>query len=112
MAVSNDPHAVEDALRTAAAKFPGVLAEPGPTVVFKGFGQNTLDFELLCWTEKMLHRKGALLSQMNFLIWDELARRHIGFPNPQIDVHLRSGDGDPETVPGMEPATSLSRRRT
>jgi small-conductance mechanosensitive channel len=109
VAQSNDPHETEDALRAAAARVPGILAEPRPTVVFKGFGQSTLDFELLCWTEKMLHRKGALLSQMNFAIWDELDRRHIGFPNPQLDVNLRSGAETPQ-APGMEPATSPARR--
>lgn len=102
VATGSDPRQVEAALLAAAARIEGVLPEPPPAVLFTGFGESTLDFELLCWTERMLHRRAKFVSGMNFVIWEELSRRGIEIPNPQRDVHIRSHRSEP----GMESANS------
>jgi small-conductance mechanosensitive channel len=93
VASDSNPREVEEALLAAAAKTKGILAEPAPSVYFKGFGDFTLEFELLAWTAQMLHRKPAFISDMNFAIWEELSGRGIRVPNPQRDIHIRSADG-------------------
>ena len=71
----------------------GMRPEPAPSVYFKGFGDSTLEFELLAWTSQMLHKKPAFVSKTNFAIWEELTRRKIQVPNPQRDIHIRSAEG-------------------
>lgn len=93
VASDSDPRRVEEALLAAAKRVQGVLPEPPPSVYFKGFGDSTLDFELLAWTAQMLHKKPAFVSEMNFAIWEELTRRKIQVPNPQRDIHIRSAEG-------------------
>jgi len=125
VATGSNPREVEEALIAVASRLEGhgvgVLKEPPPTVLFKGFGDSTLNFELLCWTEKLLHRKSAFVSEVNYAIWEELRRRRIEIPNPQRDLHLRSSDnlswlppgaaGEAGRKPGMEPALSGGVRK-
>jgi potassium efflux system protein len=104
------PREVEEALIAAAARSDGILPDPPPSVYFKGFGDFTLDFELLCWTQSMLHRKPAFVSEVNHAVWEELSRRGIAVPNPQRDLHIRSAEGlrflarRDEAVPGTDSA--------
>jgi potassium efflux system protein len=100
----SQPRSVEEALIAAAKRTTGVLAEPPPSVYFKGFGDFTLDFELLSWTTAMLHRKPAFVSDLNHAIWEELTRRGIEIPNPQRDLHIRSAEGLRFLGPGGEGA--------
>lgn len=80
----SEPRAVEQALLEAAQRCDEVLTEPAPTVRFRSFGDSGLNFELLGWTEKMLHRPGALVSNLNYLIHETLAARGIKLPQPPI----------------------------
>jgi small-conductance mechanosensitive channel len=98
------PRSVEKALLEAAARCEGVLAEPAPVVRFRGFGESSLDFELLCWTDSMLHRPGAFVSRLNFLVHERLTESEIEIPFPQRDVHIRSVSG--LTPPGILRAAS------
>jgi small-conductance mechanosensitive channel len=85
-----NPRDVEAALLEAAAQSTEVLKEPEPQVWFRGFGESSLDFDLLCWTRTMLHRRGAFRSDLNFRIHEALASRGIEIPYPQRDLHIRS----------------------
>ena len=87
---ASDPHAVEEALLEAARHCDGVLEDPAPSVRFRSFGESSLEFELLCWTDKMFHRSGALVSRLNFGIYGSLTRRGIRLP--QTEIRLRTGD--------------------
>jgi small-conductance mechanosensitive channel len=93
--VSSDakPRDVEEALLAAAGRVEGILGDPAPKVHFIGFGDCTLDFELLAWTSARLHRKRAFVSDVNYAIWEELAKRGIPVPNPQRDIHIVSAEG-------------------
>src|SRR5580704_12517012 len=42
----SDPHVVQKLLLEVAGENPNVLKDPAPTVAFKGFGENALNFEL------------------------------------------------------------------
>jgi small-conductance mechanosensitive channel len=93
VAYGSDPRAVERALLDAASKNEQVLKEPAPYVLFLAFGESSLDFELGCWTSVMLHRRGALRSQINFAVHEILKERGIELPFPQRDIHIRSAEG-------------------
>jgi len=112
VASNSNPREVEKALIAAAGRIQGILQEPAPSVYFKGFGEFTLDFELLCWTQQMLNRRRAFDSETNHAIWEELTARGIEIPNPQRDLHVRSaeglrflrGSGAPPETPGTDSA--------
>jgi small-conductance mechanosensitive channel len=102
VAYGADPRAVERALLEAAVRCPGALADPAPAVRFRGFGDSALNFELLCWTDSMLHRPGLFVSDLNFEVHAALKRHRIEIPFPQRDLHIRTA---PTGWRGMEPAT-------
>jgi len=85
----SDPHVVSKLLLDIAGENPNVLKNPAPTVVFKQFGDNSLNFELRVWATDMAHRPGNLESQLNFAIWDKFKKEGIEFPFPQRDVHIK-----------------------
>jgi small-conductance mechanosensitive channel len=93
VAPNSNPRRVEEALLAAAARHEAVLKDPPPNVYFRGFGDFTLDFQLLCFTSSMLHKTPRFQSDLNFLIWEELTGRGIEIPNPQRDLHIRSAEG-------------------
>ncbi len=117
VAYQSPPREVESALLEAANRSANVLKEPPPQVWFSGFGDSSLNFQLLCWTETLLHREGALRSELNHLIYEELSHRGIELPFPQRDLHLRTADGlkgilatrAPSPVVGMEAANPRPR---
>lgn len=84
-----DPREVTTAL-LEAAKHPHVLDVPEPSVLFVGFGDSSLDFDLLVWTVEP-GRMSVLQSELRYRIWDALAERGIEIPFPQHDIHVRSG---------------------
>jgi potassium efflux system protein len=105
----SNPRSVEEALLDAARRCDGVLKEPPPSVRFRGFGDAGLKFELLCWTDKMFHRPGALVSSLNFEIYEALARH--GVQLPQTEIRLRRDGakvGPAERAPAGTEAADLS----
>jgi len=84
-----DPREVTTAL-LEAAKHPHVLDAPEPSVLFVGFGDSSLDFDLLVWTVEP-GRMPVLESELRYRIWDALAEHGIEIPFPQQDIHVRSG---------------------
>src|ERR1017187_10251386 len=86
---ASNPHRVETLLLEVAMGNPNVLKDPAPTVVFKEFGESSLNFELRVWSGDMAHRPGTLESQLNFAIWDKFKENGIEIPFPQRDLHLK-----------------------
>ncbi len=90
VAYGSDPARVRRALLDAAREHPAVLREPRPEVRLVGFGESSLDFELLVWTRDP-RDQDRLRSDLNFRIAEQLARQGISIPFPQQDLHLHSG---------------------
>lgn len=84
-----NPETVQDALLEAAQNHPDILKSPAPQVLFQGFGDSALKFELLIWTAAP-HRQFLLKSDLNFRIFEAFRRHQIEIPFPQHDLHLRS----------------------
>jgi len=81
---------VRSALIDAAKEHREVLAEPTPRVFFKGFGDNSLNFELLIWIAEP-RQQFRIKSDIYFRIEAMLRDRNVEIPFPQRDLHVRSG---------------------
>ncbi len=81
---------VKSALLNAAQEHPQVLRIPPPRILFPGFGDSSLDFQLLVWCGDPSQQQ-LLRSDLYFGIHEQLKRRQIEIPFPQRDLHLRSG---------------------
>jgi len=58
-------------------------------VFFKGFGESSLDFQLLVWINQP-RRQYEIRSELNFRIEAILRRHELTIPFPQRDLHLRN----------------------
>ncbi|QLL29851.1 mechanosensitive ion channel [Thermosynechococcus sichuanensis E542] len=88
VAYGSDTVLVTEALLSAARQDPRVLLTPPPSVWFRGFGENAYLFELLVWINRPQDSE-PIKSALNFLIEQELRRRQIEVPFPQLDLRLR-----------------------
>jgi len=91
VAYDSDVRLVEQTLLEVAAENPDVLKDPAPGVRFMAFGDNGLKFELRAWSTTLMHRRGKLVSSINFAIYNRFRQRGIEMPFPQRDIHIRSG---------------------
>jgi len=91
VAYGADARKVERALLEVGAAHPDVLKDPGPVVRFTGFGDSSLNFELRVWSSALMQRRGKLVSDLNFAIYDKLAESGIAIPFPQRDLHVVGG---------------------
>lgn len=87
---SSDPENIKRLLLQVAAEHPDILADPAPDVMFAGFGDSSLDFELRVWTTNQVRTPHILKSDLYFSIFRIFQRESIEIPFPQRDLHLRS----------------------
>ncbi len=87
VAYNSDPQIVKAALLDVAGQHPLVADHPAPQVVFIRFGDSSLDFELLVWTNDP-SKELPLKSELYFQIFDIFKQQHIQIPFPQRDLHV------------------------
>lgn len=87
----SDVRLVERLLLEVAAENPDVLEKPAPGVRFMEFGESGLQFELRAWSTTLIHKKGLMISNLNFGIIEKFREHRIEIPFPQRDLHIRSG---------------------
>lgn len=99
VAYGSDVDHVVAVLERAAAEREQVCSEPEPRARMRGFGDSSLDFELLCWVEHPAER-GLVAHLLYMDLYKALGREGIVIPFPQRDVWMRSvpedGGGDLE----------------
>jgi small-conductance mechanosensitive channel len=88
----SDPGQVREILLDVAGKHADVLSEPPSDVIFCGFGDSSLDFELRVWTVAQVQTPQVMRSELYFTIFEAFRRRNIEIPFPQRDLHLRSSE--------------------
>jgi potassium efflux system protein len=93
VAYGTDAKMVMDLLTGVATNEPDIIDEPAPVTLFKGFGDNSIDFELRGWTEDT-ERWVGLRSKLVTAVYAALNEANVEIPFPQRDVHLRSVDDD------------------
>jgi potassium efflux system protein len=89
VAYGSDSDRVRDALLEVARNYEPLLLAPEPQVWFRGFGDSALNFELLVWIRDP-QNQFKYMSELNYRIYDVLARYNIEIPFPQRDLHLKS----------------------
>jgi small-conductance mechanosensitive channel len=91
VAYGSEPEKVREALLAAARENPNTLKDPAPSVFLDKFGDSSINFELVVWSQEMSYRPRRYRSDLNFAIERHLRRAGIEIPNPQRDLHIRSG---------------------
>ena len=91
VAYGSDVAKVREALLAAGREHPQTLKEPAPNVFLEKFGENAIEFELVVWSSEMSYRPRRFRSDLNFAIEQKLREAGIEIPNPQRDLHIRSG---------------------
>ena len=91
VAYGTDTELVRTKLIEVGEEHPHVLKDPGPSVFFKGFGDSSLDFDLVVWSDEMSHRPSRFRSDLNFAIDKKFREAGIEIPFPQRDLNIRSG---------------------
>lgn len=89
VAYGTDVRKAEQLLLDVARSDRDVLESPAPAVRFLEFGDNGLHLELRAWSTSLIHKKGLLISNLNFAIYAAFNEHDIEIPFPQRVVHLR-----------------------
>jgi small-conductance mechanosensitive channel len=87
----SDTALVKKVLLEVGAAHGAVLKYPAPDVFFTGFGDSSLDFDLLVWIADP-PRQRRIASELCFAIFDAFNEHDIEIPFPQRDLHLRSAE--------------------
>lgn len=88
VAYGTDTSLVRDTLVAIALSHPQVLKDPPPEVLFKNFGDSSLDFELAVWLDAP-DGEPVITSDLRFEIDRVFRERSIEIPFPQREVRLR-----------------------
>lgn len=90
VAYGSDIKLVTNTLLEAAEDIENVLLDPAPKVQFLKFGDWSLDFRLLVWTNRpRLHTQ--IRSDLNYRIERLFRQEGIEIPFPQTELRLRDG---------------------
>lgn len=87
VAYGSDVELVKEILLKCAQAHPDINSTPAPTVLFKNFGDSSLDFSLMIWTKKSWSIE-PIKSDLRFAIDKAFRENNIQIPFPQTDVHL------------------------
>jgi len=96
VAYGTDTQKVKEILLKIAQDHPEVITNrPSmePFVLFLGFGDSSLNFELRAFIRNIDHRL-RVISDLNFAIDAAFRENGIEIPFPQRDIHIRSGKPD------------------
>ncbi|NNE67980.1 MAG: mechanosensitive ion channel [Pyrinomonadaceae bacterium] len=91
VAYGTDPREVMAILEKVGVENEDTLADPPPRVIFVGFGDSSLDFQLRAWTDNA-DQWAVVRSDLTLAIHDGLEEAGIEIPFPQRDLHFKSID--------------------
>jgi len=83
------PERVTELLGSIAGRHPQVMKQPAPSAVFLAFGENSLDFELRAWAERLADAE-SIRDQLAGAVYAALSEAKIDLPVPRRDVRLRN----------------------
>jgi potassium efflux system protein len=85
-----DPEQVRKVLLACAEQNRDLLRRPAPQVLFRNFGDSSLDFELRFFLRE-IDELLRVSSDLRFAIKKAFAEAGIEIPYPQRDIHIRGG---------------------
>ena len=89
VAYGSDVALVIQTLKECALAHPGVMKNPEPRILFRNFGDSSLDFELRAWVAEV-DNKLQIESDLHQEIDRRFRQASIEIPFPQRDLHMRS----------------------
>lgn len=108
VAYGSDPILVTETLLNSAYMEPRVLYEPPPRVIFKGFGDSSLEFELWVWVNR-IDEEISVRSSLNYIIEYNFRQLGIQIPFPQRELWVRNLEGrSPKILPDEADEAALS----
>lgn len=107
VAYNSDIRQVHGAVMEVAHTHPSVLQYPQPRLRFLGFGDSSLDFDVLVWIRDP-RLQFDLKSDLYYMLEANFRRHDIEIPFPQRDLHIRSPQLDITALPQQltEPGSS------
>lgn len=87
VAYGTDVELVRNTLLNIADKNNSIVKKPKPFVLFKDFGESSLDFSLIFWLDETWAAE-RIKSEIRFQINNEFAKNKIQIPFPQRDIHM------------------------
>jgi small-conductance mechanosensitive channel len=87
VAYGSDVKLVEKLLSETAWKHSKVITNPPPLILFKDFGESSLNFDLIFWSNQLFLIE-QVKSELRFMIDAEFRKNNISIPFPQRDVHM------------------------
>jgi small-conductance mechanosensitive channel len=88
---SAPPQKVIEVLEAVALAHPMVLKNPRPQVLFVGFGDSSINFELRAWTDQF-NEWVTIRSELAVAVYDGVHAAGMSFPFPQREVRLLHDD--------------------
>jgi small-conductance mechanosensitive channel len=88
---SAPPQKVIEVLEAVAKAHPMVLKNPRPQVLFVGFGDSSINFELRAWTDQFSEWFN-IRSDLAVAVYDAVNAAGMSFPFPQREVRLIHDD--------------------
>lgn len=89
VAYGSNTKLVKDLLIQCAVDHPNILAKPEPRVFFRDFGNSSLDFEVMFWSDKTWEIEFTR-SDLRFDIDQAFRDNGVTIPFPQRDLHVKS----------------------
>lgn len=99
VAYGSDIDQVEQLLLEVASEHNEVCKSPDPRVRLRGFGNSSLDFELLAWVARPILR-GRICHELNCAVYKTFITHNVEIPFPQQDVHIRELPASTQPSPG------------
>ncbi|MEM9266209.1 MAG: mechanosensitive ion channel domain-containing protein [Cyanobacteria bacterium P01_F01_bin.13] len=96
VAYNSDIRQVHRTVMDVVSAHPSVLQYPQPRLRFLGFGESSLDFDVLVWIRDP-RRQFDLKSDLYYMLEANFRRYDIELPFPQRDLHIRSPQLDTAT---------------
>ena len=90
VAYDTDLRRVERVLLDIAAAHPGIMASKAPAVRLLNFAESGIDLALVVWIDHPEESQLALISDINWAIWEAFRREAIEIPYPQRVVHMKT----------------------
>ena len=103
VAYGNDTRKIAAILQLLVASHPMVLMDPAPSVVFQGFGADSLNFEIRALLRDINYGL-SVKSELNHQIVETFAEQGIEIPFAQRDIWIRN----PEALGTILPESSSS----
>lgn len=86
----SNPEQVREILLEVARRHPDVIEIPPPDVIFTGFGDSSLNFELRVWTTRQVQTPQIITSDLYFAVFRAFHENGVEIPFPQRDLHVKS----------------------